>query len=760
MLLESKQSKKVQNKANIRARGLKFSVLTLLASGLCLLIILLGSIAFAPKTHAAQTVPYKINFQGRLTDATGNIKPDGLYNMRIRLYSAVTGGTLLGTEMRDGAYRVQVTNGLFSIQIGDNSVLTPSMFTSYPLYLEIELPTPATATCTTVGCGTWTEGPMSPRSPLGASPYAFNADTVDGIDGINIARKDTVNTFSDETTFNGQLKFNFDANFSTDMLLTYNQLWNGSAYVTQATGTAASLENHLTEGFKIKVSSWRNGFTDSQNITALATLAVSDNIRGVVDNGVIYPDNLISNPSFEFGCNGWNSNCTSTATDTSSSGLASLKITQANTTSNYDISSRFVATQPGDQFFTSIKVKTSATTTGGGGLYVIFYDASGVVVGYSNGDWSNPGTSWATKSWVHTTPAGAAYASLVATARGGGTTAGTWNFDDAYMYKVNKTTPMSFRNDIDSATSFLVQRASGENMFVADTASNAIKIGGGDTNQDGGATLIVLDNKNTSGDPTGVNGAMYYNANSNKFRCYEASEWKDCISSQNAQNSYYYNNDFMYSVAPGSSGTSLDGTLYSGYVGTGAGYTLNAGEAGHPGIARLNVASAGINGFVNSTGTANSLLLGNGNTWSFATALKLSALSDGTNTYTARAGFYNTNVTNALPTYGCYMSYSNAAPQNGNWMGYCANGGTGATSTCTISGAVTTDWNNISITINADATVATFIANGQSCAISDPTNIPSTIATGLGVTIHKTAGTTQRYMLLDYVQAFAKNLSR
>ncbi|HVI69356.1 MAG TPA: choice-of-anchor R domain-containing protein [Magnetospirillaceae bacterium] len=42
--------------------------------------------------------------------------------------------------------------------------------------------------------------------------------------------------------------------------------------------------------------------------------------------------------------------------------------------------------------------------------------------------------------------------------------------------------------------------------------------------------LVVLDTKNTSGDPTGVNGGMYYNSASNTFRCFENNAWYDCVS--------------------------------------------------------------------------------------------------------------------------------------------------------------------------------------------------------------------------------------
>lgn len=51
--------------------------------------------------------------------------------------------------------------------------------------------------------------------------------------------------------------------------------------------------------------------------------------------------------------------------------------------------------------------------------------------------------------------------------------------------------------------------------------------GGGSTTPD----LLVLDSKSTSGDPTGVNGALYYNANTNKMRCFENGAWSNCVGS-------------------------------------------------------------------------------------------------------------------------------------------------------------------------------------------------------------------------------------
>ncbi|PLS81524.1 hypothetical protein CYG49_01870, partial [Candidatus Saccharibacteria bacterium] len=151
---------------------------------------------------AAQTVPYKVNFQGRLTNSAGNVLADGDYNVKFRLYNVSTAGTPVWQELRETTNRIKVTNGLFSVQLGDVTALSPSIFTSQPLYFEVELPTTATATCSTAGCATF-DGTeiMTPRRPLGSSPYAMNSDTLDGIDAPSFARRDENNTFTGTQLF-------------------------------------------------------------------------------------------------------------------------------------------------------------------------------------------------------------------------------------------------------------------------------------------------------------------------------------------------------------------------------------------------------------------------------------------------------------------------------------------------------------------------------------------------------------------------------
>jgi len=79
-----------------------------------------------------------------------------------------------------------------------------------------------------------------------------------------------------------------------------------------------------------------------------------------------------------------------------------------------------------------------------------------------------------------------------------------------------------------SATDFQIQNASNTALFTVDTAGNNIQIGSATT--DATATLLTLDSYNNATDPSGTNGAMYYNTAVGKFRCYESSAWKDCLS--------------------------------------------------------------------------------------------------------------------------------------------------------------------------------------------------------------------------------------
>ncbi len=89
-------------------------------------------------------------------------------------------------------------------------------------------------------------------------------------------------------------------------------------------------------------------------------------------------------------------------------------------------------------------------------------------------------------------------------------------------------TPLTLQNQSDTTTALTIYNAAGTQLFVADTQNSAIFIG--NPTADATGAQLVLDNKNTSGDPaTGYNGAMYYNSNTGSFRCYQNGAWMGCF---------------------------------------------------------------------------------------------------------------------------------------------------------------------------------------------------------------------------------------
>jgi hypothetical protein len=216
---------------------------------------------------AAQTIPYKINYQGRLTDSSGNIVANGSYNIKFTIYNAPTGGTNLWQEYRQTGNRVTITNGLFDVRFGDVTALSPTLFDeSTQLYLEVELPTPATATCSTSNCASFTEGALSPRQPIAASPYAFNADMIDGIDGVNIAQLNQANTFTANQTVSGSLS-------ATSLLQGGNTVCDTTNNCNYA--AASGSNNYIQNGTSTQTGNFALQSSGSANVGGLIKGAAS-----------------------------------------------------------------------------------------------------------------------------------------------------------------------------------------------------------------------------------------------------------------------------------------------------------------------------------------------------------------------------------------------------------------------------------------------------------------------------------------------------
>ncbi|MDQ7778658.1 MAG: hypothetical protein RDV41_02980, partial [Planctomycetota bacterium] len=152
----------------------------------------LALVAFGPG-YAQQAPPGLIEFQGRLTNASG-VPTNGSTNFVLRLYDASSGGNLLLADDHSSAGAtnnpVTVTNGLYVIEVGggditagDYPTLTACFANVSTVYLEVEVATEI----------------LLPRTRMLSAAYALNADALDGrtsgnADGNIPISNGTVNT--------------------------------------------------------------------------------------------------------------------------------------------------------------------------------------------------------------------------------------------------------------------------------------------------------------------------------------------------------------------------------------------------------------------------------------------------------------------------------------------------------------------------------------------------------------------------------------
>lgn len=524
---------------------------SLIGGGLLLLIfcvwcfLIIGSQAVA----AAQTVPYKVNFQGRLADATGVSMPDGLYNMTFRLFSGATGGSAVWTEVRQTTSRVTLTNGQFNVQLGDVSALSPSLFTAQPLYLEVELPTPASATCSTAACAVYTEGPMTPRQPLASSPYAMNADTLDGLDSAAFAQLGVGNVYAGTNLFknasNSSAAFGVQqadgtSLFAVDTSAGAVSLGSGSNPAQFGLMTAGSITD-LNEAGTYEMVRYQTGagVGPTATISAYIGSASIDNSPNNKYKLALYSDNagvpgtLLATSAEGILTTGWNTlPISATLSPSTDYWLAYLMNSTDGAKGNLNFNNGGVSCWYTRSYVSGFPASSPSCTSGtqAFSMYVTFASSSPALTANSSG-----------MVGIGTISPSA-----------------TLEVDGTGLYK----------NLSNSTTAFQIQNAAAASLFVADTTNSRIQIGS--PTADGTAVVLVLDTKNTAGDPTGVNGAMYYNSNLGKFRCYEGGAWTNCITAPSPQTVVTMPSDVVnnnatadtLATATGLSFTVVSGTTY------------------------------------------------------------------------------------------------------------------------------------------------------------------------------------------------------
>ena len=210
------------------------------------------TLSTSQSVSALTTIPTKMNYQGRLTTSGGVALADGNYNMRFRLYTTPAGGAAVWSSDRmvSASQGVTIKNGLFAIQLGSIVPLPASLFAGGTLYLEVELPTPASATSASP---VWSEGPMTPRNQMASSAYAFNSETLDGLDSSDFAQIGSNNSYTGAQTFNGTSVSIGGAASATKFNVAglFNVNTTGSSVsigVPDATGTILALDTKTTAG--------------------------------------------------------------------------------------------------------------------------------------------------------------------------------------------------------------------------------------------------------------------------------------------------------------------------------------------------------------------------------------------------------------------------------------------------------------------------------------------------------------------------------
>ncbi len=155
------------------------------------LVGVLGTLAISSVQDVFAAINKQINYQGKLTNTSGVAVPDGTYNMEFKLYTVSSGGSPLWTETRTGGDKVQVTNGLFSVLLGEVISLSGIDF-NQTIYLGVNIG----------GTGTpsW-DGEMAPRKKLGAVPAAIVAETLNGLYASQFFRNDATNATSSTQAF-------------------------------------------------------------------------------------------------------------------------------------------------------------------------------------------------------------------------------------------------------------------------------------------------------------------------------------------------------------------------------------------------------------------------------------------------------------------------------------------------------------------------------------------------------------------------------
>ncbi|MEO5690716.1 MAG: hypothetical protein ABIQ64_00840, partial [Candidatus Saccharimonadales bacterium] len=551
------------------------------------------------------------------------------------------------TETRETTNRVQVTNGLFAVQLGAVTPLSASLFSGNDVYFEITLPTPGTATCSTASCATW-ESAMTPRQKMATSAYAFNSETLDGLDSTAFGQLSAANTWTSTNTFNNAVSINNTVN------------------VQSSSATAFSVGYGINPTLSVDNSSNRVNI-GSTTTDANAFLLALDSYNNGTDptgvNGTMY----------------YNTN-----------------------------TSKFRCYQAG--------AWTDCIGAGGSGANAALSNLASVAINTS-----------LISDTTNTDDLGSSSIS--------------WR---AGYFGTSLNSP-ALRPATDGTSAFKLQNAGGTiDYLTLDTTNSRLTLGTSDTT----GTLLVLDTKTNAGDPTGADGAMYYNSALAQYRCYRDGAWEPC-GTDPIDRGWLISEEFM------GGGTGTAGTIgANGWalatIGTTGTVSYNQAaippSATRPGILRLQTST--------TINTGNTIYLGTttgGSTTVAAGQVVKTAVAvsnAGSGQQTMRVGLHTEDVATTAPVSGVWWEADGTA--NANWR-YCYGDGTTATCAASATAIAADTMVRLEIrvkTTGAGTSSADFIINGTTSSVTSVT-IDSTTRLSPAISMF-TQIAAQRNFYVDY----------
>ena len=267
-----------------------------------------------------------------------------------------------------------------------------------------------------------------------------------------------------------------------------------------------------------------------------------------------------------------------------------------------------------------------------------------------------------------------------------------------------------------STTAFTLQGAGGAKFMILDSTNNRLQVG--DTSADATGVLLVLDTKNTTGEPTEVDGGMYYNSAYAQYRCGRDGNWENCGINP-IDRGFEFSEDFVGGLLTTGNIGDLNWNLSSGGVSTLTYNTTMVPTADRPGTFGIQTNTTSGNGstiWLGGNSTTGTMIINGTNVIKTAVAVGATTTND-----ILRVGLHTETTTSTQPISGVWWEAD--ASTNANWR-YCY--GTGAVATCAASAVAiaASTWVRLEIrvtAVGAGASNADFFINGTKLSVASVT---------------------------------------